>query len=89
MIKLEVLTSPTCTYCSAAKIRINKVVEEMRQSRNITIKEINVTEHPEIMLKYGVRATPAIAINGRLVYIGLPTEREIAKLVNEAAGAEP
>jgi hypothetical protein len=40
----------------------------------LEMKEVDITEHPEVAVKYRVMATPAIAINGRLEFLGVPRE---------------
>ena len=39
------------------------------------MREWNLIEHPELAPRYGVMATPAIIINGRLEFSGVPKER--------------
>lgn len=41
---------------------------------DLRLEEIDVAEHPEVAVRYGVMATPAIAINGRLEFSGVPRE---------------
>ena len=36
--------------------------------------EVDVTQHPEVAVKYRIMATPAIAINGKLEFTGVPKE---------------
>ena len=78
MIKLEILVSPRCAYCDVMKKRVYKVVEELKaQKIDVRVEEIDVLKHPEIMLKYEISSTPALAVNGRLLFIGVPKEDEI------------
>ena len=52
--------------------------------------EIDVTQHPEVAVKYGVMATPAIAIDGRLEFSGVPREDALRARLRAAAGeADP
>lgn len=41
---------------------------------DLEIRERDLGEHPELGPRYGVVATPAVVINGRLVFRGIPTE---------------
>jgi len=78
MVKVEILVSPKCAYCDAVKRRVYKVVEELKaQKIDVSVKETDVIRHPEIMLKYEITSTPAIAVNGKLAFIGVPKEEEI------------
>ncbi len=80
MVKVEILVSPRCAYCDAVKKRVYKVVEELKaQKIDIRVEEIDVLKHPEIMLKYEISSTPALAVNGRLTFIGVPKEDEIRR----------
>ena len=36
--------------------------------------EVDITQHPETAVKYRIMATPAIAINGKLEFTGVPKE---------------
>lgn len=39
------------------------------------VREWNLAEHPELGPRYGVMATPAIVINGRLEFSRVPKEK--------------
>lgn len=43
----------------------------------MTVTEVDITERPDAVHQYGLRATPAVVINGRLEFVGVPTEREL------------
>jgi protein-disulfide isomerase len=38
----------------------------------LEVRECNLAEHPELGPRYGVMATPAIVVNGRLEFRSLP-----------------
>ncbi len=42
----------------------------------LEVREWNLAEHPEFGPRYGVMATPAIVVNGRLEFRSLPTEQK-------------
>lgn len=42
---------------------------------DLEAREWDLVENPELGPRYGVMATPAIVINGRLEFSGLPKER--------------
>lgn len=42
---------------------------------DLEMREWDLLEHPELAPRYGVMATPAIVINGRLEFSGVPKER--------------
>jgi len=83
---IEILTAPGCANCSEAKRRILAAVDRMRSELvNVEISEVDVTEHPETAIKYGIMSTPAIAIDGRLLFRGVPKERDLLKKLRRAA----
>lgn len=41
----------------------------------LEVREWNLAEHSELGPRYGVMATPAIVINGRLEFSGVPREQ--------------
>lgn len=41
----------------------------------IEVREWGLAEHPELGPRYGVMTTPAIVINGRLEFRGVPKEQ--------------
>lgn len=43
----------------------------------LVLEEVDITEYPEAAVKYRVMATPAIAINGRLEFTGIPKEEAL------------
>jgi hypothetical protein len=45
--------------------------------------DIDITEHPEIAVKYRVMSTPAIAVNGRLAFTGVPHERKLKEYLED------
>ena len=54
----------------------------------LEVREWDLLEHPELGPRYGVMATPAIVINGRLEFSGVPKERAfLERLESIAAGA--
>lgn len=54
---------------------------------DIQVDEIDVAAHPAVAVKYRVTSTPALAINGRLEFTGIPREDALlARLQSVAAG---
>jgi len=53
---------------------IEKVKVEIPEIRLV---EIDITQNPEIAIQYRIMATPAIAINGKLEFMGVPKEEAL------------
>ena len=50
------------------------MIEKLKSQFEIRLTEVDITQRPEIAVKYRVMATPAIAINGKLEFTGVPKE---------------
>lgn len=57
------------------------------QTPDIEVEEIDVGANPAVAVKYRVMATPAIAINGRLEFTGIPREEALLARL-QAAGTK-
>jgi len=44
---------------------------------DLRLEEVDITEHPDVAVRYRIMATPAIAINGRLAFTGVPREADL------------
>lgn len=76
MLKVEVFSSPGCAKCGQAKDVLKKVAEEVGGGR-IQWREVNVLDELDYAVKLGVLSTPAIAVNGRLVFTALPSAKKL------------
>lgn len=54
---------------------------------NLHVEEIDVTANPAVAVKYRVMATPAIAIEGKLEFTGVPREDVLLARLQAAANA--
>jgi len=54
------------------------LLERMREEHpDIRWTEIDITQHPEVAVKYRVMSTPAVVINGKLAFAGVPHEKKL------------
>ena len=61
-----------------------KLVEKESQNfPGLSWRVIDIVASPEIGVKYGVFSTPAIAINGRLMFRGIPKEKKFRKKLKD------
>jgi len=67
--KIEILTTPSCGNC--------KVVEKMLDELNISYDIIDVTEKPEYLERYPIFTAPAIVIDNKLEFTGIPKKQEL------------
>lgn len=51
---------------------------------DLEVREWDLMEHPELGPRYGVMAAPAIVINGRLEFSGVPKEQVLLERLEAA-----
>lgn len=74
-MKVEVFSSPGCAKCGHAKEVLRRIAREL--DAGIAWREVNVLEEMDYAVALGVLSTPAIAINGELVFTGLPSSAKL------------
>ena len=75
--------TPTCPYCPYAIEVVRRVIPQFGDK--VQVEEVNAWT-PDGQLraaKYRVYAVPAIAIDGRVRFVGVPNEEELAKVLKE------
>jgi len=79
-IELIILTAPGCTTCGKAIATVQKIIEQDRgEFPGLSYRTVDVAESPEIGTRYGVLSTPAIIINDKLAFRGVPKEKALRK----------
>ena len=64
-----------------------RLVEDVKATLpDLRLEEVDITEHPELALKYRLMATPAIVINGKLEFVGVPKEATLRARLLAVAG---
>ncbi len=64
-----------------------RLIESVKSEiSDLEMKEVDITEHPEVAVKYRVMATPAIAIKGRLEFLGVPREDALLDRLRSVSG---
>jgi len=76
MIKVDVFSSPGCSKCSHTKEILRKLVEELGGDA-IQWREVNILDELDHAVQLGVLSTPAISINGELVFSSLPSVNKL------------
>ncbi|MSV26235.1 MAG: glutaredoxin [Nitrosarchaeum sp.] len=70
-MKVQVLTSPGCSNCI--------ILEKMLNELDIQYDLIDVTEKPEYLEKYPIFTAPALIIDGKLEFTGVPKKEDLKK----------
>ena len=80
MVEIKLLTTPGCSHCAKTKEILKKIKPDFP---NLKVKEVDLTKHPEEVVKYRIMATPGIIINGKLEFSGGVTEEQLRKKLKE------
>lgn len=89
MVEFELLTSHACANCERAKQKIVGLIENAKERHpDLSWREVKVGDDPELAARYGVMSTPAIALGGRVVLTGVPTERQFLRILQEGPKGE-
>lgn len=80
MLKVEVFSSPGCGKCGQAKAVLREIAEEIGGGR-IEWREVSVLDEMDYAVSLGVLSTPAIAVNGRLVFTALPSAKKLRQVL--------
>ena len=84
-VKVEVIgPEPACIRCQTAKKVVEKAAEKLKLlGITVKVEKANIISK-EVVRKYGVLVSPAIAINGVVKIMGrVPSEEEIERLMRE------
>ena len=85
-ISIEVIgVEPPCPRCKKTMENAEKASAKIKEKGiNINIKKLNITSR-EVVSRYGVLVSPALAVNGVVKIMGrIPSEEEVEKLIKEA-----
>ena len=78
-ITIELFSASTCNRCGNAKKRIQMLIDELGDDR-VKYRELDVLQELDYAVSLGILTTPSIAINGQLIFAGMPS---IKRLNNE------
>ncbi|GBF09280.1 hypothetical protein apy_10050 [Aeropyrum pernix] len=86
-VHIETIITPSCPYCPYAVLLAHMFAyEAWKQGNPVILSEaVEAYENPDIADKYGVMSVPSIAINGYLVFVGVPYEEDFLDYVKSAA----
>lgn len=87
MPKVEIFSSPGCGKCGHAKDVLQKVVTEIGSGK-IEWREVNVLDEMDYAVRLGVLSTPAIAVDGELVFASLPSARQLRRALERKLRGE-
>lgn len=80
-VRVELLFAGGCSKCAAAR----DVLRSEAESLGAQWEEIDVAKNPNRAVDLGVVSTPAVAIDGDLVFKTLPGRRELHQAIRVRA----
>ena len=81
MIDLKLLVAKDCEHCSEAKMAVNKAVQGIEGE--VSVSTINLSQNLPEALHFKAAATPSVALNGKVEFIGNIDESELRKRIME------
>lgn len=77
---VEVLTASGCSRCQRTKTMAREVIAALDDDR-LQYREINVVEEIDYAVELGVLSTPAIALNGKLMFSSHPSAAKLRQAI--------
>ncbi len=71
-VKVELFTADFCSRCRSARTALVRAIEDLGQEQ-FELRLLDVVEELDHAVEVGVRATPAITVDGELVHPARPT----------------
>ena len=86
-VHIEVIVTPSCPFCPYAALLANMFAYEAYKRGNpkVIADTVEAYENPDIADKYNVMSVPTVALNGRVVMIGVPVEEDFIHYVVAAS----
>ncbi len=86
-VYIETIVTPSCPYCPYAVLLSNMLAYESWKTgaKKIISDTVEAYENPDIADKYGVMSVPAIALNGRMAFVGVPYEEDFIHYIVAAS----
>ena len=86
-IKVELFAAPGCTRCARAKEQLQRIVEDIGSDR-LEWRAVEVLDEIDYAVAIGVLSTPAIAIEGELVFTALPSSTKLRRSLEDRLAQE-
>lgn len=80
-VKVEVFTSKTCPHCPSAIAVAQKVKEQFGDEMDLEL--LDVDENIDKVREYGLMSVPTVVVDGKVEFIGAPTEDELTRKVKK------
>ena len=77
---VELFTSNVCSRCVQAKATLRELIAELDDA-SFELHFIDVIENLDYAVEVGVLATPALAVNGKLISTSIPGKHRLRELL--------
>jgi glutaredoxin len=81
MARVQILSTPGCAGCARTKALIARALESFS---DLDWEEIDLIEQPELASQYGIMSVPALVIDGKVEFTGVPKERALRDKLESA-----
>jgi hypothetical protein len=85
-IRIEVFTAPGCSRCAQAQATLKALAEALGPDR-VSWREVDILAETDRAVELGVVSTPAIAIDGELVFPSLPRAERLREALERRLAA--
>lgn len=87
-IKVELFAAPGCNRCAHAKDQLQRIVDAIGSDR-LEWRAVDVLDEIDYAVAIGVLSTPAIAVDGKLVFTSLPSSTKLRRNLEDRLVREP
>ncbi|MEO1889880.1 MAG: thioredoxin family protein [Cycloclasticus sp.] len=78
---IELFTSPNCSNCAETITDLQEITNALN---GVQWREVNIIEELDYAVELGVLSSPSIAINGQLVFTGVPSAKTLLATIKHA-----
>lgn len=82
MADVQVLSTPGCAGCAKTKRLLAKVLAEFP---GVDWEEVDLIDQPELAERYGIMSVPAVVLDGKLEFTGVPKEDTLREKIKSFA----
>ncbi len=85
MLNVKIFTMTGCSRCKRVMHDLTDLVESLTpEFPESVIEIINISERPDIAIKYGVITSPTILIGEEILLHGIPTKECLVESITKA-----
>ncbi len=72
-MNVQIVVTQHCSHC--------RNLEQELQDLGVDYQVLYVEEHPEVVNKFGIRHSPNVVVDERIIFRGQPTEAQLRQLL--------